>query len=145
MPTEGPNSIVQFGVFEVDLQAHELRKSGMKIKIQEQPFQVLVLLLEHRDSVLSREELRSRLWPNGTFVDFEHGLNAAVKRLRDALGDDAENPRFIETVLEKVLDRKTVDPDALLCYFETVAPDGRLLLACPLARGDIYALDLDFR
>lgn len=93
-----PNSAVQFGVFEVDLRAHELRKSGMKIRIQEQPFQLLVLLLERRESVLSRQELRARLWPNGTFVDFEHGLNAAVKRLRDVLGDDANNPRFIETV-----------------------------------------------
>jgi Tol biopolymer transport system component/DNA-binding winged helix-turn-helix (wHTH) protein len=90
--------IVRFGPFEVDLQALELRKSGRKIDLQRQPFQILMLLLEKRGGVLSRDELRRRLWPDGTFVDFEHSVNAAVKRLRTALGDDAVDPRFIETV-----------------------------------------------
>src|SRR6266849_3492469 len=96
----GDNSsrIVRFGVFEVDLKAGELRRSGLRVKLQEQPLRVLTALLEHPGEVVTREELRSRLWPADTFVDFDHGLNAAVKRLRDALGDDSDSPRFVETV-----------------------------------------------
>src|SRR5215467_8180681 len=90
--------IVRFGVFEVDLRSGELRKNGIKIKLQDQPFRVLVILLRHTGDVVTREELRRELWPNDTFVDFDHGLNAAVRRLRDALDDSADNPRFIETL-----------------------------------------------
>jgi len=90
--------VVRFGTFEVDLQTSVLRKSGREVRIQEQPRQVLLALLERPGEVITREELRQRLWPDGTFVDFEHGLNTAVKKLRDALGDAAENPRFVETV-----------------------------------------------
>jgi TolB-like protein/DNA-binding winged helix-turn-helix (wHTH) protein/Flp pilus assembly protein TadD len=90
--------VLRFGVFQVDIRAGELHKNGVKLKLQEQPFQVLCLLLEHPGELVSREELRSRLWPADTFVDFDHGLNAAVKRLRDALGDDPDSPRFVETV-----------------------------------------------
>jgi len=90
--------IVRFGVLEVDLRAGEVRKNGVKIKLQDQPFRVLVTLLRHAGDVVTREELRRDLWPSDTFVDFEHGLNAAVKRLRDALDDSAENSRFIETL-----------------------------------------------
>src|SRR5262252_8534263 len=93
-----PDRVIRFGVFEVDLRAVELRKNGVKIKLQEQPFRVLVTLLRHAGDVVTREELRRELWPTDTFVDFDHGLNAAVKRLRDALDDSAENPRFIETL-----------------------------------------------
>jgi TolB-like protein/DNA-binding winged helix-turn-helix (wHTH) protein len=89
---------VRFGLFEVDLRANELRKNGVKIKLQGQPFQVLVTLLRHAGDVVTREELRRELWPTDTFVDFDHSLNVAVKRLRDALDDSAENPRFIETL-----------------------------------------------
>src|SRR5271167_2426025 len=89
---------MQFGVFEVALQAGELRKSGLRIKLQEQPFQILALMLEHPGQLVTREELRQRLWPADTFVDFDHSLNSAVKKLREALGDQAENPRFIETL-----------------------------------------------
>ena len=89
---------VRFGLFEVDLRAGELRKNGVKIKLQDQPLQVLVTLLRHAGDVVTREELRRELWPTDTFVDFDHSLNAAVKRLRDALDDSAENPRFIETL-----------------------------------------------
>jgi DNA-binding winged helix-turn-helix (wHTH) protein len=92
---------VRFGAFEVDLRAGELRKNGIKIKLQEQPFRVLVTLLEHAGNVVTREELRRELWPTDTFVDFEHGLNAAVKQLRDALGDSAEKPRFVETLARR--------------------------------------------
>jgi TolB-like protein/DNA-binding winged helix-turn-helix (wHTH) protein/Tfp pilus assembly protein PilF len=89
---------VRFGAFEVDLRTGELRKNGLKIKLQDQPFRVLIILLRHAGDVVTREELRRELWPNDTFVDFDHGLNAAVRRLRDALDDSAENPRFIETL-----------------------------------------------
>lgn len=88
----------RFGVFEVDLQSHELRKRGVKVKLHEQPFQVLATLLEHPGEVVSREELHRRIWPTDTFVDFDKGLNGAVNRLREALGDSADSPRFVETV-----------------------------------------------
>ncbi len=89
---------VRFGLFEVDLRAGELRKQGVKIKLQEQPFQILTMLIEHPGEVVTREELRSRLWPSDTFVDFDHSLNKAINKLREALGDAAENPRFVETL-----------------------------------------------
>jgi len=90
--------ILHFGVFEVDLKACELRKHGLRIKLPEQPFQVLVVLLEKPGEIITREELRNRLWPSDTFVDFDHGLNNAVMRLREVLGDASENPRFVETI-----------------------------------------------
>src|SRR5262245_29549295 len=93
--------VVRFDAFEVDLEERELRRSGERVKIQEQPFQILVLLVERPGSVLTREQLQKTLWPDGTFVDFEHGLNTAVKRLREALGDSAEIPRFVETVARR--------------------------------------------
>ncbi len=95
------NQRIQFGVFEVDMKAGELRRNGTRIHLQEQPFQILTILLEHSGEVVTREELRGRLWPADTYVDFDHSLNAAVRRLRDALGDSAENPRFIETVARR--------------------------------------------
>ncbi len=90
--------VVRFGVFEVDLHAGELRKSGLKIKLQGQPFQILAILLERPGELVTREELQRKLWPRDTFVDYERGLNIAIKKLREALGDSAENPRFIETL-----------------------------------------------
>jgi TolB-like protein/DNA-binding winged helix-turn-helix (wHTH) protein len=91
-------SPIRFGAFEVDLQAGELRKNGLKLKLQGQPIQVLAALLERPGKIVTREELRQRLWAADTYVDFEHNLNSAVKRLREALGDSADNPRFIETL-----------------------------------------------
>jgi TolB-like protein/Tfp pilus assembly protein PilF len=91
-------NVKRFGTFEVDLGARELRKGGVRIRLQDQPFAILALMLERPGDVVTRDELRERLWPAGTFVDFEHSLNAAVKRLRAALGDDADNPRFVETL-----------------------------------------------
>ncbi len=88
----------RFGAFEVDLRAGELRKQGMKIKIQEQPLQILAMLLQRPGEVVTREELRKRLWPVDTFVDFDHGLNKAITKIREALGDSADNPRYIETL-----------------------------------------------
>jgi TolB-like protein/DNA-binding winged helix-turn-helix (wHTH) protein/Tfp pilus assembly protein PilF len=90
--------IVHFGVFEVDLKASELRKQGLRVKLPEQPFQVLAMLLEKPGEIITRDELRNRLWQTDTFVDFDHGLNNAVMRLREVLGDSSENPRFVETI-----------------------------------------------
>jgi TolB-like protein/DNA-binding winged helix-turn-helix (wHTH) protein/Flp pilus assembly protein TadD len=90
-----------FGLFELDLRAGELRKHGLRIRLQEQPFQVLVMLLEHHGDVVTREELQKRLWPADTFVDFDHGLNKAISKIREALGDSAESPRFVETVARR--------------------------------------------
>lgn len=92
------SSVVRFSSFELDLHSGELRKQGLKVRLADQPLQVLQLLLENPDQVVTREELQQRLWSSDTFVDFEHSLNAAVKRLREALGDTAENPKFIETL-----------------------------------------------
>jgi DNA-binding winged helix-turn-helix (wHTH) protein/Tol biopolymer transport system component len=93
-----PQRIARFGVFEVDLRKQELRRAGLKIRLHEQPFQVLAALLESAGEVVTREELHRRIWPGGTFVDFESGLNTAVNKLREALGDSATSPRFVETV-----------------------------------------------
>jgi eukaryotic-like serine/threonine-protein kinase len=93
-----PRRVVHFGAYELEFGTGELRKAGLKIKLQDQPFQVLSMLLERPGELVTREELLSRLWPSGTFVDFDHGLNVAVKKLRHALSDSAENPRFIETL-----------------------------------------------
>jgi DNA-binding winged helix-turn-helix (wHTH) protein/WD40 repeat protein len=90
--------VIRFGVFELDLHAGELRKAGVRLRLPAQSIEVLTLLLDRSGDLVTREELHQRLWPTGTFVDFEHGLNAAVNRLREALGDAADRPRFIETV-----------------------------------------------
>jgi TolB-like protein/DNA-binding winged helix-turn-helix (wHTH) protein/Flp pilus assembly protein TadD len=96
-----PDVRLRFGVFEVDLRAGELRKHGLRIRLQEQPFQVLATLLEHPGELVTREELQKKLWPADTFVDFDHGLNKTVNKIRDALGDSAESPRFVETVARR--------------------------------------------
>lgn len=99
--TRSAAAVVCFDAFEVDLRAGELRKDGRRIKLQEQPFLVLSFLLERGGDVVSREELREKLWPADTFVDFDHGLNSAVARLREALRDSADKPRFVETVAKR--------------------------------------------
>ena len=91
-------NLVRFGAFELNLSTGELRKGGVRIHLPDQPLQVLKTLLDRPGELVTREELRERLWSAETFVDFEHGLNAAVRRLRDALGDSADVPRFIETL-----------------------------------------------
>ena len=93
--------ILRFSVFEVNLQTGELPRKGQKVKLQDQPFQILAALLERPGEVVTREELRGKLWPADTFVDFDHSLNAAIKRLRDALGESAEKPIFIETMARR--------------------------------------------
>src|ERR1700761_1500032 len=91
----------KFDNFEADLRAAELRRDGTRLKLQLQPFQVLVALLERPQQVVTREELRQRLWPQDTFVDFDHGLNTAMVKLRDVLGDSASKPKFIETIAKR--------------------------------------------
>ena len=90
--------MLRFGVFEVDLRTGELRRQGLRLRLPSQSFQVLALLLEHPGNLVTREELREKLWPADTFVDFDHGVNAAVNRLREALGDSADSPKFVETL-----------------------------------------------
>src|SRR5262249_45360203 len=89
--------VIRFSTFEVDLQAQELRKAGLRLKLSGQPFQVLAILLEQPGTVVTREELQKCLWPD-TFVDVDHNLNTAINKIRKALGDSSENPRFVETL-----------------------------------------------
>src|SRR5579859_315442 len=95
-----PPKRLRFGVFEADLHVGELRKLGKRLPLQEQPFRLLAMLLARPGELVSREELRAKIWPQ-TIVDFDHGLNKAISKIRDALGDSAENPRFIETVARR--------------------------------------------
>src|ERR1700740_1818486 len=90
--------IVRFDQFEANLRSRELRRGGASVRLPDQSFEVLAMLLEHPGELVGREEIRKRLWSDDTFVDFDHGLNNAVNRLRDALGDSAESPRFVETL-----------------------------------------------
>src|SRR5262245_20464626 len=94
-------AVVHFGIFEADLRSGELRRNGSRAKLQDQPCQVLAALLERPGDIVTREELRARLWSTDTFVDFDHSLNAAIKRLRDALQDSADNPCFVETLARR--------------------------------------------
>jgi cholera toxin transcriptional activator len=100
-PAGNKSGIARFGVFEFDPEARELRKQGRKLRLQEQPFVVLAVLIERPGAIVSREELCARLWPADTFVEFDHSLNTAVNKLREALGDSASSPRFIETVARR--------------------------------------------
>ena len=96
-----PRVRLRFGVFELDPRAGELRKHGLRVRLQEQPFQLLAMLLEHPGEVVTREELQKKLWPADTFVDFDHGLNKAINKIREALSDSADSPRFVETVARR--------------------------------------------
>jgi TolB-like protein/DNA-binding winged helix-turn-helix (wHTH) protein/Tfp pilus assembly protein PilF len=98
MKSSPPHSVVRFGTYEVSLQSGEVRKAGLRIRVQQQPMKLLEILLEHPGEVVTREQLRSRVWPNESFGDFDQALNIAIGKLRSALGDSAENPRFIETL-----------------------------------------------
>src|SRR5215510_13417016 len=98
MPNQaGTSQVIRFATFEVDLQAQELRKGGLRLRLTGQPFQVLAILLERPGTVVTREDLQKRLWPD-TFVDVDHNLNTAINKIREALGDSSENPRFVETL-----------------------------------------------
>src|SRR4249919_2157278 len=125
---------LRFGIFEADLGTGELRRRGVRIRLQEQPFQVLAVLLTRPGELVTRDELRGRLWTADTFVDFEHGLNKAINKIREALGDSAESPRFIETVPRRgyrfIADVAVVD-------FESVAPEAH----APSTVGDPLTAD----
>jgi cholera toxin transcriptional activator len=99
----GPQSAqrYRFGVFEVDAATGELRRQGLRVKLNTQPFQVLLMLLDRHGELLTREEISRELWPDGTFVDYEHGVNSAINRIREALGDTAASPRFLETLARR--------------------------------------------
>jgi DNA-binding winged helix-turn-helix (wHTH) protein len=101
MADEGPARRYRFGTFEANIATGELRRKGLRVKLNAQPFQMLVMLLERPGELLTREEISRELWPDGTFVDFEHGVNSAVNRIREALGDTALNPRFVETLARR--------------------------------------------
>ena len=93
--------IIRFGSFDLDVRAAELRKQGIKVRLHDQPFRILLMLLEHPGDVVLRDEIRLALWPNNTVVEFDHSINAAIQRLRDALGDSADRPRYVETVARR--------------------------------------------
>ena len=116
MESPPPNSVVRFGTYEVSLQSGEVRKEGLRIRVQQQPMKLLEILLEHPGEVVTREKLRGRVWPNESFGDFDQALNIAIGKLRSALGDAAENPRFIETLPKRgyrfIADVSVVDADA---------------------------------
>ena len=100
-PSSGESGLLRFGVFEMDLAAGELRKNGTRLRLQEQPFQVLAVLLKNAGRVVTRDDLRQKIWPADTFVDFDHSLNTAVNKIREALGDSASSPRFVETLARR--------------------------------------------
>src|SRR6204780_510399 len=122
-----PNSVVRFGTYEVSLQSGEVRKSGLRIRIQQQPMKLLEILLEHPGEVVTREELRSRVWPNESFGDFDQAVNIAIAKLRSALGDSAENPRYIETLPKRgyrfIADVSFVDADGRIRRPDSASPD----------------------
>src|SRR6201988_3185688 len=125
MEPSQPISIVRFGTYEVSLQSSEVRKSGLRIRVQQQPMKLLEILLERPGEVVTREELRSRVWPAESFGDFDQALNIAIGKLRSALGDAAENPRFIETLPKRgyrfIADVSVLDTDVRLRRPEYVA------------------------
>src|SRR6201981_4206528 len=136
MESSPPNSVVRFGTYEVSLQSGEVRKAGLRIRVQQQPMKLLQILLEHPRKVVTREDLRSRVWPNESFGDFDQALNIAIGKLRSALGDSAENPRFIETLPKRgyrfISDVSVLDADSRPRRPESVA-------------GDLLATDLGHR
>src|SRR5438876_3296843 len=93
--------VIRFGMFEVDLRSGELRRNGLRVRLPEQSFQILAMLLTLAGEVVTREQIRQRLWPNNTIVEFDHSINAAIKRLREALNDSADDPRFVETLARR--------------------------------------------
>lgn len=123
-----PRRVFRFGVFEADEQSGELRKHGIRIKLHSQPFQVLMMLLERPSEIITRDEMRKRLWGEETFVDFDHGLNTAINKIRDALGDSAAVPRYVETIAGKGY--RFIAPVAIVAdQPQPVEPAGTVLTA----------------
>jgi len=135
-----PAQRYRFGVFEADTATGEVRRQGLRVKLNAQPFQVLSMLLERPGELITREEIRRRLWPDGTFVDYEHGLNAAINRIREALGDTASSPRFVETLARRGY--RFVAP------VERITPDGDPVMAtnssCATAPEPAAAAEIPF-
>ena len=144
MESSPSRSVVRFGTYEVSLQSGEVRKAGLRIRVQQQPMKLLEILLEHPGEVVTREELRSRVWPNESFGDFDQALNIAIGKLRSALGDSAENPRFIETLPKRgyrfIADVSVLDPDARLRRPESVAADRPATESGQTLQGSVLAV-----
>lgn len=138
----GAARLVRFDGFELDLKTGELRRSGAKVALQEQPFRVLAMLVEHPGDLVTREQLRLRLWPDAVFVDFDHGVNKAIAKIRRALGDAAEHPRYVETLERRgyrFLAPVELGPDTSNRHVAFVVGRARLLWGdrtIPLAAGD---------
>jgi TolB-like protein/DNA-binding winged helix-turn-helix (wHTH) protein/Flp pilus assembly protein TadD len=134
-----PNPVVRFGTYEVSFQSGEVRKAGLRIRVQQQPMKLLEILLEHPGEVVTREELRSRVWPTESFGDFDQALNIAIGKLRSALGDSAESPRFIETLPKRgyrfIADVSVVDADTRPKRPESVAGDLPATESGPMLQG----------
>lgn len=149
MPQPAPGAaILRFDVYTLDLRAGELFKGDRKIKLQEQPFRILTMLLEHPGELVTREELRQRLWPEDTFVDFDHSLNTAIKKLRRALYDEAGKPRFIETLPRRGYRfvGSVVDHPLLSLQTSTEPPMGLVGKVCVLrdeTGGEFVTLPID--
>jgi DNA-binding winged helix-turn-helix (wHTH) protein len=149
MPQPAPGAaILRFDVYALDLRAGELFKNGRKIKLQEQPFRILTMLLEHPGELVTREDLRQRLWSEDTFVDFEHSLNTAIKKLRRALCDEADKPRFIETLPRRGYRfvGSVVDRPSTSLQPSTGPPKGLVGKTCVLrdvTGGDFVTLPID--
>jgi len=143
-PAVRPKRLVRFAAFEFDSQTGELRKHGLKIKLSGQPIEVLTLLLERPGEMVTREELQRILWPHDTVVEFEHSINAAIKRLRDALGDSAEKPRYVETLAGRGY--RFIAPVEVIASPEgaapVVEPGGAEVQAAPEAAADFTHSDL---
>jgi DNA-binding winged helix-turn-helix (wHTH) protein len=137
MTDPSPARRYRFGAFEADAATGELRRQGIRIKLNAQPFQVLLMLLDRPGQLLTREEISRELWPDGTFVDYEHGVNSAVNRIREALGDTAGNPRFVETLARRgyrfaaPVERIVLNEDPSLPKSESWSPMATEQLALP--------------
>jgi cholera toxin transcriptional activator len=137
---QNSSRVLRFGVFEADLRAGELRKSGIKLRLTGQPFQVLAILLERAGDVVTREELQQKLWASDTFVDFDHSLNTAINRVREVLGDSASSPRYVETLARRgyrfiapIQSESPPAPEAIL----SAAPASPIVPAAPVLHPEL--------
>jgi cholera toxin transcriptional activator len=146
MPDPTPSRRYRFGLFEADCATGELRRQGIRIKINAQPFQVLCLLLERPGELLTRDQIAADLWPDGTFVDYDHGVNSAINRIREALGDSASNPRFVETLARRgyrfvapveQIDAKQIDPEPRTALDARIEAEAEAASAEPTAVANI--------
>src|SRR5579871_3577623 len=135
-PATSKARVLRFGALELDVRAGELRKHGIRVRLAEQPFQILLMLLHKPGEIVLRDDIRQRLWPNNTIVEFDHSINAAINRLRAALGETAERPRYIETVGSRGY-RFVGEVEASDAPAKTAAPVDEEPLAAPESRIDV--------